>query len=103
MANFFQRLIDGIKKNFSVILKGVLSTVLLMLGPLLAMLVRVGNANMGIIISVGLISEAIGLGGFWLVIRKEYRIGEEPEEKEDNTLQKIRSRIFHSKSEKTED
>ncbi len=103
MANFFQRLIKGIKTNFSLILKGILSGVLLMLGPLLARLVRLGNANMGIIITIGLISEAIGLGAFWLVIRKEYRIGEETEEKEENTLQKLRSRIFHSKSENTDE
>ena len=74
-----------------------------MLGPLLAMLVRVGNANMGIIITIGLIFEAIGLGAFWLVIRKEYRVGEEQEDRADSAFNMIREKIFHSKTDKPEE
>lgn len=74
-----------------------------MLGPLLAMLVRVGNANMGIIITIGLIFEAIGLGAFWLVIREEYRAGEDQEVRTESAFNKIREKIFHSKTGKPEE
>ena len=75
-----------------------------MLGPLLAMLVRLGNANMGVIIMIGLIFEAIGVGAFWLVIRREYKTGEESEEdRGESTLAKLRARIFHNKSETDEE
>ncbi len=70
------------------------------------MLVRFGNANMGIIITVGIIFEALGLGGFWLIIRNEYRAGEDQEDREnreDNPLAKIREKLFHSKKDTPEE
>ena len=74
-----------------------------MLGPLLAMLVKAGEANLGIIITVGLIFEALGLGGFWLVVRNDYRTEENENEHEDRPLSNLRSKIFHPKSEESED
>jgi len=44
--------------------------------------------------TVGLIFEGIGLGIFWLIMRKEYLEGDEREEEEDAPFQKIRSRFF---------
>ena len=95
-------MIRGIKTNFPLILRGGLSGIFLMLGPLLAMLVRFGNANMGIIITVGLIFEALGLGGFWLLIRNDYQTKQEVEDREEAPLHKLREKIFHPKSEKSE-
>ena len=95
-----QKLITGIKTNFSLVLKGVISGFLLIVGPLLAILIRLGNGNMGNIITWGLIFEVIGLAGFWFIVRKDYFIGEEREER-DTPFNKIQSRF--SKSEESDE
>jgi hypothetical protein len=90
-----QKLITGIKTNFSLVLKGVISGLLLIVGPLIAVLIRLGGANMGNIITWGLIFEVIGLAGFWFIIRKEYFIGEEREDRK-TPFKKIQARLSKS-------
>jgi hypothetical protein len=90
-----QKLISGIKTNFSLVLKGVISGLLLIVGPLIAVLIRLGGANMGNIITWGLIFEVIGLAGFWFIIRKEYFIGEEREDRK-TPFKKIQARLSKS-------
>ncbi|MBN2155011.1 MAG: hypothetical protein JW776_03115 [Candidatus Lokiarchaeota archaeon] len=103
MANSFQKLIDGIRSNLSLIVKGVFSGIFLILGPLLAMLVRIGEADIGIIITVGMISEVIGLMLFWLIIRTEYLAGLDPEERKATFFEKIRSKLFSKESKKSQE
>ncbi len=55
-----------------------------------------GGANPGVIIIVGLISELIGLGGFWLVIRKDYYADQE--DRKESPFESIRSSLLKPKS-----
>jgi len=96
-------MINAIVANFSLILRAILSGFLLLLGPFLALLVRLGNANAGIIITIGIIFEVIGLGGFWLVIRKDYLAGEKEEEGKEAPLKKSQSKLPDSKSEESQE
>jgi len=70
--NFFREKIGLLGDNVLLLLKGLISTVLLILGPLVALMIRFFNGNWFAIAVTGVIFEIIGVILFWLVIKKDY-------------------------------
>jgi hypothetical protein len=43
------------------------------------------------------------LGGFWLIVRNDYHTEEEKRDMEEGPLNKLRSKLFHPKSQESEE
>jgi hypothetical protein len=69
---FFREKIALLGDNVLLLLKGLISTVLLILGPLIALMIRFFNGNWFAITVTGVIFEIIGVILFWVVIKKDY-------------------------------
>ena len=70
--NFFREKIALLGDNVLLLLKGLISTVLLILGPLIALMIRFFNGNWFAIVVTGIIFEIIGVILFWVIIKKDY-------------------------------
>ena len=64
--------IEYIRSNFLVLVKGAGAAILLVLGPIVALLIRISNGNWFLILVVSLIFEFFGLLIFWMIIREDY-------------------------------
>ncbi|MHA1871669.1 MAG: hypothetical protein ACTSU2_10090 [Promethearchaeota archaeon] len=69
--------IGYIKNNFQMIISAGIASILLILGPIMALLIRLGGGNYGVIILVGVIFELIGMVSFWYYIKKFLKDREE--------------------------
>lgn len=70
--NFLKGKIELLGDNVILLLKGLISTVLLILGPLIALMIRFFNGNWFAIIVTGIIFEIVGVILFWVIIRKDF-------------------------------
>ena len=64
--------IENLRSNFTLVVKGVGAAILLILGPLIAILIRISQGNWFLILVVGLIFEVFGVLIFWVIIREDY-------------------------------
>jgi predicted ABC-type exoprotein transport system permease subunit len=74
--------IENIRSNFMLVIKGAGAAILLILGPLIAILIRISKGNWFLILVVSLIFEIFGLLIFWMIIKEDYfKTIDEPEDK----------------------
>ena len=71
-VNFIKGKIANLGENVLLLLKGLISTVTLILGPLIALMIRFFNGNWFAILVTGIIFEIIGVILFWVIIKKDY-------------------------------
>ena len=83
MKDGLKGFIAYIKENLPLVIKGLGAAILLILGPLIAVLIRLSQGNWFLILVVSIIFEICGVLIFWIIIKEDYfKISEDSSEKE---------------------